>query len=54
MSQFSQELFKLESSNMAYIYKMSDWIVGLSLGVMALIFFIIIYFSFFPYIACQH
>ena len=38
MSQFSPELCKLESSNMVYICKMSDCIVGLRLRVMALIF----------------
>ena len=38
MSQFSPELCKLESSNMVYIYRMSNCIVGLRLRVMALIF----------------
>ena len=38
MSQFSLELCKLESSYMVYICRMSDCIVGLRLGVMALIF----------------
>ena len=42
MPQFSQELYRLESSNMVYICRMSDCIVGLRLRVMALIFF---YFS---------
>ena len=38
VSQFSPELCKLESSNMAYICGMSYCIVGLRLRVMALIF----------------
>ena len=38
MSQFSLELCKLESSNMVYVCRMSDCIVGLRLRVMALIF----------------
>ena len=38
MSQFSPELCKLESSNMVYICRMSDCMVGLRLRVMALIF----------------
>ena len=38
VSQFSPELCKLESSNMVYICRMSDCIVGLRLRVMALIF----------------
>ena len=38
MSQFSLELCKLESLNMIYICRMSDFIVGLRLRVMALIF----------------
>ena len=50
MSQFSPELCKLESSNMVYICRMSDCIVELRLRVMALIFFICIQFSFFPYV----
>ena len=37
VSQFSQELWKLESSNMAFICRMSDCIVGLRLRVKALI-----------------
>ena len=37
--QFSPELCKLESSNVVYICRMSDYIVGLRLRVMALIFF---------------
>ena len=47
MSQFSPELCKLESSNMVYLDRMSDCIVGLRLRVMALIFLFFIYFSFF-------
>ena len=50
VSQFSLELCKLESSNMVYICRMSDCIVGLRLRVMALIFLFFIHFSFFPYI----
>ena len=47
MSQFSLELCKLESSNMVYICRMSDCIVGLRLRVMALIFlFLFIFLSF--------
>ena len=47
VSQFSPELCKLESSNMVYICRMSDCIVGLRLRVMALIFlFLSIFFSF--------
>ena len=38
MSHFSQELCTLESSNMLYICRMSDYIVGLRLRVMAQIF----------------
>ena len=38
MSLFSPELCKLESSNMVYICRMNDCIVGLRLRVMALIF----------------
>ena len=52
VSQFSPELCKLESSNMVYICRMSDYIVGLRLRVMALILFIFIHFSFFLYITC--
>ena len=48
VSQFSPEQCKLESSNMVYICKMSDCIVGLRLRVMALIFLFFIHFSFFP------
>ena len=46
VSQFSLEMCKLESSNMAYICRMSDCIVGLRLRVMALIFLFFIHFSF--------
>ena len=53
VSQFSPELCKLESSNMVYICRMSDCIVGLRLRVMALIFlFLSIFLSFFPYFTC--
>ena len=38
VSQFSPELCKLESSNIVNICRMSDYIVGLRLRVMALIF----------------
>ena len=38
VSQFSQELYKLESSNMVNICRMSDCIMGLRLRVMALFF----------------
>ena len=38
VSQFSLEVCKLESSNMVYICRMSDYIVGLRLRVMAPIF----------------
>ena len=48
VSQFSTELCKLESSNIVYICRMSDCIVGLRLKVVALIFLFFIYFSFFP------
>ena len=43
--QFSPELATLESSNMLYICRMSDYIVGLRLRVMALIF--LFFYSFF-------
>ena len=53
MSQFSPELCKLESSNMVYICRKSDCIVGLRLRVMALTFlFLSIFLSFFPYFTC--
>ena len=52
VSQFSPELCKLEPSNMVYILRMSDYIMGWRLRVMALIFFIFIHFSFFCYITC--
>ena len=48
VSQFSPELCKLESSNMVYICRMSDCIMGLRLMVMALIFLFFIHFPFFP------
>ena len=46
VSQFSLELCKLECSNMVYICRMSDCIVGLRLRVMALIFLFFIFLSF--------
>ena len=47
MSVFSPELCELESSNMIYICRMSDCIVGLRLRVMALIvLFLSIFLSF--------
>ena len=47
VSQFSPELCKLESSNMVYICRMSDCIVGWRLRVMASIFlFLSIFLSF--------
>ena len=51
VSQFSQELCKVESLNIVYICRMHDCIVGLRLRAMALILLCFIYFSFFPYIA---
>ena len=48
MSQFSPELCKLESSNVVYILRMSDCIVGLRLRVMALIFLFSSIFLSFP------
>ena len=48
VSHFSLELCKLESSNIVYICRMSDCIVGLRPRVMALIFLFFIHFSFFP------
>ena len=48
VSQFSLELCKLESSNMVYICRMGDCIVGLRLRVMALIFLFFIHFFSFP------
>ena len=48
VSQFSLELCKLESSNMIYILRMSDCIVGLRLRVMALIFLFLSIFLSFP------
>ena len=48
VSLFSPELCKLEPSNMVYVCRMSDCIVGSRLRVMALIFLFFIHFSFFP------
>ena len=44
----SPELCKLESSNMVYICRMSDCIVGLRLRVIALIFLFLSIFLSFP------
>ena len=46
VSQFFQELRKLESLNMVYICQMSDCIVGLRLRGMAFILLFFIHFSF--------
>ena len=48
VSLFSLELCKLESSNMVYICRMSDCIVGLRLMVMAHIFLYLSIFLSFP------
>ena len=48
VSQFSPDLCKLESSNMVYICRMSDCIMGLRLRVMAFIFYFYPFFFFFP------
>ena len=48
VSQFYPELCILESSNMLYICRMSDCIVGLRLRVMALIFLFLSIFLSFP------
>ena len=48
VSQFSPELFKLESSNMVYICRMSDCIMGLQLRVIALILLSLSIFLIFP------
>ena len=48
VSQFSLELYKLESTNMVYICRMSDCIVGLRLRVMAHIFLFLFIFLSFP------
>ena len=48
VSQFSPELCKLESSNMVYICRMSDCIMGLRLRVMAFIFLFLSIFLSFP------
>ena len=48
VSQFSSELCTLESSNMVYICRMSDYIVGLRLRVMAHIFLFLSIFLSFP------
>ena len=54
VSQFSPELWKLKSSNMVYICRMSDCIMGLRLRVMAFIFLFFIYFTFFPQTTSKH
>ena len=46
MSLFSLERCKLESSNMVYVCRMSGYIVGLRLRVMALIFLFLSFLSF--------
>ena len=48
MSQLSPEMCKLESSDMVYICRMSDYMVGLTLRVMALIFLYLSIFHSFP------
>ena len=48
VSQFSPELYMVESSNMVYICRMSDCIVGLRLRVMALILLFLSIFPSFP------
>ena len=48
VSLFSPELCKLESSNMVYICRIGDCIVGLRLRVMALIFLFLSIFLSFP------
>ena len=48
VSRVSPELCKMESSNMVYIQRIRDCIVGLRLRLIALIL------SFCPYIACLH
>ena len=48
MSLFSWELCKLESSDMVYICRMSDCIVGLRLRDMAFIFLFLSIFLSFP------
>ena len=48
VSQFSPELCKLKSSNIVYLCRMSDCIVGLRLRVMALIFLFLFIFLSFP------
>ena len=48
VSQFSSEMCKLESSNMVLVCRMSDYIVGLRLKVMAFIFLYLSIFLSFP------
>ena len=52
VSQFSLELCKIESSNVVHICRMSDYIVGLRLRVMAIIILFFTHCSFFPNITC--
>ena len=54
MSQISQELYKLESSNIVYICRMCDCIVGLRLRLMAHIRPIFVRFSLFLIFAYLH
>ena len=49
MSQFCQDLYQLESSNMVYICRMNDCIVGLRLRVMTLIYKLFYFYPFFPF-----
>ena len=48
VSQFSPELCKLDSSNMVYICRMSDCIIGVRLRVMAVVFLFLSIFLSFP------
>ena len=48
VSQFSPELCKLKSSNIVYLCRMSNCIVGLRLRIMALIFLFLFIFLSFP------
>ena len=46
VSQFSRKMYKVESSNMVYICRMSDCTVGLRFRVIALILLFFIHFFF--------
>ena len=47
MSQFSQALCKLESSNVVYTWRMSNYILGLRFGLIAhILIFLSIFLSF--------